>query len=204
MITSRLAPLSFVAAAIVCTGCPKEEEELRNGIVKLEFQRGLGETSNPYVGTVEILVSFTYGECLLAYYENNPDERADGVAGSLVFGTAEQGGEGWTDRLCEYDLGANIDCQSVVIEQQIDQPTNKRLEITYTVSGEIEGRRLAAGPFPNEEEAGCMGGTSPEVGLGNNVKGRDSDGADVWNLQSYDPTGAVIDQGAPFKIYAER
>lgn len=203
MITRSLAPLAFVAVAVLATGCKDPPEELRNGIVKLEFRRGQSEDQNPYPGTVEIVASFTYQECLLDYYTNNPDERQDGVEGSLVFGTEEQGGEGWTDRLCEIDLGANVECQSVVLHQQLDQPTNKRLEITYSVSGEIENRRLAAGPFPNREEAACMGGSSPIVGLGT-VKGRDSSGADVWNTESFDPTQAVIDQGAAFKIYAAR
>jgi hypothetical protein len=201
MITSRLAPLSFAAIAILATGCPDPEEELRNGIVKLEFHRGASVDSNPYGGTVEVVASFNYGECLLDYYTNNPNERQDGVDGALVFGTDEQGGEGWTDRVCDIDLGANVECSAVVLRQQLDQMVNQRLEITYTVSGELENRRLAAGPFPDRDEAACMGGSAPEVGLGS-VKGRNSDGADVWNTESFDPTQAVIDQGAAFKIYA--
>jgi hypothetical protein len=203
MITSRLAPLSFVAVAVLATGCPAEEEELVNGIVKLELRRGSSEDSNPFGGTTEIVATFNYGECLLDYYENNPNMRQDGVDGALVFGTEEQGGEGWTDRLCDIEVGADADCQRVVLEQQLSQMVNKRLEITYTVTGELENRKLPAGPFPDAEEAACMGGTSPTVSLGL-VKGRNAAGEDVWETESFDPTQAVIDQGAPFKIYAKR
>jgi hypothetical protein len=203
MITSRLAPLSFVAVAVLATGCPAEEEELRHGIVKLEFRRSVSEDANPFGGTTEIIASFNYGECLLDYYANNPNMRQDGVDGALVFGTEEQGGEGWTDRLCEIEVGGDADCQGVVLVQQLEQMVNKRLEITYTVTGELENRRLPAGPFPDREEAACMGGGSPIVSLGT-VKGRNADGEDVWNTESFDPTQAVIDQGAAFKIYAAR
>lgn len=201
MIPSRLA-LSFVAI-LFASGCAPDEEELRNGIVKLEFARGQSQNSSPFPGTAQIEATLNYRDCLELYYEENMDQRQDGPEGFKVFGTEADGGEGWVDRLCELDLPQQMNCSIESLEQQLDAQTPK-LTIVYNILDDnVEGAQLAAGPFPNREEVTCMGGALPEVGLGT-VRGLDSSGATVWNTETFDPTRAVIDQGGAITIYAKR
>jgi hypothetical protein len=200
MIPSRLVPLCLLAV-LAAAGCKAEELEYRNGYIKLDFARGLSTDSNPFETTTQITAVLNYRDCLQEYYSNNMNQRQDGVDGAKVFGTKEDGGEGWLDHLCEIDLPQGIDCEVESLTQQLDVGVPK-LTIVYNITGPIEMRQLAAGPFPDSDEAACMSGTHPEVGLGS-VKGSNSDG-DVWNTETFDPTTAVVDQGGAITIYAKR
>ena len=203
MITSRLARLSLVALVLSAVGCKPEEEELANGIVKLEFRRGDNVDTNPFVGTATIEVTMEYGECLVDYYNNNSNERQDGVDGELVFGPSDLGGEGWTDRLCEYDLGQPIDCTVESIEQRLDPPAAPQLTVVYRVMDDVENRQLAIGPFPDREHANCMNGGDPEVRVGvSQASGKNTEGAEVWKTETTNPNEAVIDQGKAITFYA--
>jgi len=201
MSTRCLASLS-VAVLLSAAGCAPDEEELRHGYVKLEFLRGDSVDSNPYVGTTQIIATMQYLECLSGYYAENMNERADGPDGAAVFGTREEGGEGWRDRLCEVDLPMPIDCEVVSISQQLDVGTADTLSVVYNVMGDIEGRQLAIGPFPNPETAACMAGELPEVRVSQaGMKGKAGD-TDLWRTETFTPTEAVVGQGAPIRIYA--
>jgi hypothetical protein len=205
MITSRLASLSLVALVLSGTGCAPEDEELRHGIVKLQFERGENIDANPFIGTARIEATMEYGECLVEYYSNHSNERQDGVDGEVVFGPRDLGGEGWTDRLCEDLVDSPIDCTIVSIEQRLDPPAAPQLTVVYDVAGapDIEGRQLAIGPFPDREHAECMSGEVPEVRVGTaRVSGDNSEGASVWNTETTNPNDAVVDQGKAITIYA--
>jgi len=202
MITSRLVRLSLAALVLSGIGCKAEEEELNHGIVKLEFRRGENEDDNPFVGTATVTATMEYRECLIDYYVNNPSQRQDGVDGELVFGTEEQGGEGWTDRLCEIEVPSQLDCTVESIEQQLDTGAPK-MTVIYNVSGDIEGRQVAIGPFPDRDHAECMSGLSPEVRvLAGSTTGANSEGTRVWSTQTTNPSDAIVDQGKAITIYA--
>lgn len=201
MSTRRFALLS-VAAVLFATGCAPEEEELRHGIVKLEFLRGESQDSDPFVGTTQIIATMQYLECLSGYYADNMSQRQDGKDGEAVFGSGDLGGEGWTDRLCDLDLPSQIECEVVSISQQLDLGTADTLSVTYNVTGPIEGRRLAIGPFPKREVAACMAGVVPEVRVSQSgMKGKSGE-TDLWRTETFTPPDAVVDQGAPIRIYA--
>jgi hypothetical protein len=202
MTIRRLLPLSLVAM-LALPGCPKEEEELRHGIVKLLFLRGEGEDASPFSGTAQVTITMEYRDCLIGYYDANMNMRQQGVDGELVFGSEELGGEGWLERLCELEIESMIDCTVEEFTQELDVGAPK-LTVVYNVSGEMEGRQLPIGPFPDREEAACMGGALPEVRL-IGARGHNADGTEVWRLQATGASAdAVIDQGAAIEIAAER
>ncbi|HET6583906.1 MAG TPA: hypothetical protein VFG69_10665 [Nannocystaceae bacterium] len=198
-ISNRLAP-SCLLVVLAAVGCKADEMEYRNGFIKLDFARGQSQKTSPFTTTTQITAVLNYRDCLQEYYSNNMNERQDGVDGAKVFGTEEDGGEGWLDHLCAIDLPQGADCSVESLTQQLDVGTPK-LTIVYNVTGAIEMRQLAAGPFPDRDEAGCMAGKLPEVGLGS-VKGSNSNG-DVWVTETFDPTTAVVDQGGAITIYAK-
>jgi hypothetical protein len=203
MITSRLASLSLVALVLSLVGCKPEDEELDYGFVKLEFRRGEG-AANPFPGTATIEATMEYGDCYRDFYANNSNLRQDGVDGELVFGTKDQGGEGWVDRLCEIELTGQLDCTVESIEQRLDPPATPHLTVVYNVSGDVDLKNVAFGPLPDREHADCMNGTLPEVRVGlSGVNGYNSDDAEIWHTQSTNPNEALVDQGKAITVYAE-
>ncbi|MCA9653186.1 MAG: hypothetical protein H6712_34030 [Myxococcales bacterium] len=186
-------------------GCPTEPaEDLDHGIINIEFKRGQSETSSPYDGTSRVEVTLLYLECLIDFYDANPDYQQYGPEGALVFGTREDGGEGWLDRLCDTERAGQVDCQVESFRQELDAA--KQLTIHYTVSGEIEDRLLPFGPLPEPDLAMCEAGGQPIVRVGSMgaVRGLDGNGDTVWNTEAFSPSEAATGQGAPITIRAAR
>lgn len=192
-----------VAALTLLTGCPEEDDvELEHGTVKIEFQRALNEGESPYIGTVVVEASLTYEKCLIDFYDNNPNYRQTGPDGDLVFGTMDQGGEGWRDRLCD---GGSVDCTVESFTQQLGSMANF-LTVRYALGGDdIENREVQFGPIPLASLANCEGGAAPTVRVGvGAVRGLSAGGDTVWEMKSVDPDRAQVGQGQSIDIRAGR
>jgi hypothetical protein len=193
----------IVLFAVVLSACGSDdggipdEGTLRNGVVKLQFLRGV-QDENPFLPGMQVSVAMVYGECLVDYYVQHSDMRQDGVEGEPDFAGLELGGEGWMDRLCD-ETSQHADCEVLSIEQQLDEIAPK-LTVTYSVSGDLEGRQLRVGPFPKPETAACTNGEAATVRVGN-VSGLDAAGDVVWTMESFDPDDAIVGQGAAISIY---
>jgi hypothetical protein len=200
----RAALLAALCASTL-SGCTDDEELLTHGFVQLEFRRGESQDGDPYQGTAQVIATMEYEECLTEFYDTNPGLRAEGPEGALVFGPREDGGEGWSDRLCEGDqVESQAECEIVSIKQNFE--TVNQVTIVYQITGPLEGYRLLFGPIPTEATAKCVSPTTPVVRIGQNgaVKGKDSSGADIWTTESFTPGSAVTNQGAPIRIGAKR
>lgn len=198
------AALSLLLTAPLA-GCPQEpEEDLEHGVVWLQLIRGESQADNPYVGTASIQVTLLYRECLIDFYTANPDYEQNGIEGALVFGTREDGGEGWLDRLCETPNSDRVDCTVTSFRQEL--ATAKQLTINYAITGDPENRELPFGPIPEPELAACEAGGLPIVRVGSNgaVRGLDGSGNTLWNTESFNPSEATTGQGASIVIKAAR
>lgn len=196
LVLSMLAPLE---------GCEDPEGPLTHGSVKLEFLRAENEDTNPYSGATHVLVTLDYLDCLIDFYGREPDWTQEGVDGFPVFGTKEDGGEGWKDRLCDGSLpddGRGVDCKVVSITQELD--VSKHLSVLYEVSGDIENRIIHFGPLPTAELAMCEGGGNPIVRVGSNgaIRGQTSSGDRIWETKSFSPDKAGTNQGQAIKVRA--
>jgi hypothetical protein len=200
---SNAAALCLLLAAPLA-GCTDPVEELDHGVVWMKLQRGESEAENPYVGTAKIEVTLLYLECIIGFYEGNPDYQQEGVEGALVFGTQEDGGEGWKDRLCEVSNPARADCTVDSFRQEL--VAARQLTVTYSVEGDPEDRELPFGPLPLPELAACEGGGQPIVRVGSNgaVRGLSGSGDTIWNTEAFDPPEAFTGQGQPIGIRAAR
>lgn len=199
-----VAALSLLLA-VPLSGCPSDPPpDLEHGVVWLQLLRSASETANPYEGTVQVEVTMLYLECLIDFYAANPDYQRLGLKDPEIFGTLEDGGEGWKDRLCDQDNPNRVECTVDSFDQEFD--VSKHLRVTYSVSGDIDHKEIAFGPIPTAELAQCEGGGQPEVRVGSNgaVRGLDGAGATIWNTDSFDPPSAVTGQGAQIEIKASR
>jgi len=199
MSPSRILALSIGLAASVLA-CSSDDDDERHGIVKLELQPAQPVSDafpDPFAGTVQIVATMQYGDCLTEHYADDPEQRFDGEIGSALV-------DEWIDRLCSdaIDLEMPIDCTVERITQHLDGGP-AQLEVVYRVTGDLAGRELAVGPLPNETEARCPGGALPEMHVGA-VRGLDEAGVLLWQGESLSPTDAVVDQGAAVTIYAAR
>jgi len=176
---------AFVLAPLFAlTGCEEPPEEDTHGFVEIQFQRAASETESPYVGTAQVQVQMSYGDCYQAFYAANPNYAIDGEDGALVFGSEEDGGEGWRDRLCTEDVPGRVDCD-VVEFQQLLQDDSQRLAVTYNINAELESRRLLFGPLPLSSLTACDGGGSPRVSIQlGGTRGLDAEGNVVWQVVS--------------------
>lgn len=191
--------------ALLCiTGCMasglslscKEEESEEFGYTCVELSRGNSVTSDPFVGTYDILVTLNYESCLVDYYtKKHPDQRLDGDLGPAVF-------EEWRTRLCTEEVPRRIECEippqdEMGFEQILQEtdPKSYQLTIRYRTPdpGNLDGRILLWGPAPLTEYAECAEGLSSFVSLSNGIVGRDSDGKLLWHLQSFDNARGKID-----------
>lgn len=200
------------AAAALClllvaplAGCPGEDPvDLDHGVVWLQLLRGESEAENPYVGTAKLEITLLYLECLIDFYETNPDYQQDGVEGALVFGTSEDGGEGWRDRLCEVSNPNRANCTVDSFRQEL--VAARQLTVTYTIEGDLENKEVPFGPVPKAELAACEAGGQPIVRVGSNgaVRGLTGSGETLWNTEAFNPAEAATDQGGAIKIRAAR
>ncbi len=200
----RIAFAAVLVSATLLVGCGEAPEEDTHGFVKVLFGRSDAEAENPYVGTAEVTIQMAYGDCYQQFYERNPNYAIDGADGAPMFGTEEDGGEGWKDRLCSEDVSALADCEVLGFNQVLD--TAKRLGVTYRVNGDLENRVMLFGPIPNTELAECDGGGSPRVRLeGGGTRGLDGPGGNqVWEVSTFSPDEAVPGDGASINIKARR
>jgi hypothetical protein len=199
---SNAAALSLLLLAPLA-GCPgNPPEDLDHGVVWLELRRGEAETDNPFVGTANIEVTLLYLECLIAFYESNPDYQQLGEQGAKVFGSREDGGEAWIDRLCEVPNANGVDCTVDSFQQELDAA--RQLTVNYSILADPEDRELPFGPIPIAELAACEPGKQPIVRVGGNgaVRGLDAGGNTLWNTEAFNPSEAATGQGATLKIFA--
>lgn len=200
----KAAALSLLFVAPLA-GCPADPpDDLEHGVVWLQLQRGESQSENPYVGTARIEVTLLYLECLIGFYEANPDYQQLGIEGAKIFGGAEDGGEGWADRLCNVENANRINCTVDTFRQEL--VTARQLTVTYSVTGDPENRELPFGPLPIASLADCEAGGQPIVRVGSNgaVRGLDGNGNTLWNTESFQPAEATTGQGAPIGINAAR
>jgi hypothetical protein len=199
-----LAILSLLLA-VPLAGCQGEAPvELEHGLVWLHLLRGQSEADSPYGGTTKVAVTLLYLECLSDFYMANPDYHQGGIKSDLVFGSLEDGGEGWLDRLCENSNPASINCTVDSFEQQLY--STRQLPVVYSITGDLENREVPFGPVPDAELAACEGSGQPivRVGGGGAVRGLDASGSTIWNTESFDPAEAATGQGAAIGIRASR
>lgn len=200
------AALLVPCFASVLVGCADDPEVLTHGSIAFEFRRGESQSDNPFLGTVTVVATMEYLECLSAFYEANPGLRQEGMEGSEIFGSRELGGEGWSDRLCDSNLTSmQAKCTIVEMRQQLD--VVQQLTITYQIQTDnLEGLRLAFGPIPTAETADCDAGLDPRMRVGSNgaIKGQDGSENTVWETEAFQPAEAVVNQGAPIRIAAAR
>lgn len=176
---------AFVFAPLLAlTGCEEPPENDTHGFVEVRFARASSETENPYEGTSQVQIQMTYGNCYQQFYATNPNWAIDGEDGALVFGSEEDGGEGWRDRLCGEDVGGRAECQVSDI-QQLLEGDRQRLTVTYSLNGPLESRVLLFGPLPLADLTECDGGLAPRVAIVvGGTRGLDSDDGQVWQVLS--------------------
>ena len=163
----------------VLTGCGDPPVEDTHGFVKIQFARAQSESSSPYEGTSQVEIQMTYEDCYQQFYSANQNWGLESEDGALVFGTLEDGGEGWKDRLCEEEVGGRAECEVNSFQQLLDDTS--RLTVGYNITGPLEGRVLLFGPLPNKELAECDGGFAPRVRLEvGGTRGLDANGDVVW------------------------
>ncbi len=193
-------PRACLAVALFVPACQSDPKPLTQGVVKLLFQRAENQGGSPYPGTQRVIATLSYQPCLIDYYERNPSQKADGRDGEAVFGSAELGGEGWTDRLCDTDVPGGVDCEVESIEQQINVATNNQLTVTYTLTEDLEYGVLPFGPLPTEETAACPDDL-PYARV-KAVDGYNGAGGRLWRTQNFNPDRAYTNQGEEISIYA--
>lgn len=201
-----VAALSLLFA-VPLGGCPSDPPEtLEHGVVKLQLLPSASEGDNdPFVGTIQVEITMSYLDCLLNFYTANPDYRKDGLMDAEIFGTLEDGGEGWKDRLCDDGGQGQVDCTVDSFAQEFGDRSN-HLRVTYSVNGDIFFREIPFGPLPTASLANCEAGSEPEVRVANNgaVRGLDGAGTTLWVTDSFDPPSAVTGQGGQIEIKASR
>lgn len=163
-----------------------------HGTVRLVFERAQSETEDPFVDTAQIEITLLYLECLVGFYQDNPDWSQLGPQGAVVFDAALGSG------VCDPDNGF-IDCTVAGIDQELDMAS--QLTVRYDVSQPIEDQSLRFGPLPVQELADCQ----PVVRVPNGgIVGRNAMGDVIWQMESFNPQEAATDQQAPITIRAAR
>ena len=202
---TRLSRLAVLAVAALCAGCEEPPPDLTHGYIKVQFARSEAAADSPYVGTAEVTITATYDSCFSGFYDTNPNWKADGVDGALVFGTREDGGEGWRDRLCADPESQQARCSVIDIEQQLD--VAKLLTVTYEVPENPENRFLKFGPLPLIDqipEFECEGG-SPRMQISpQQISGQNAAGETIWEGEALDEDMAAPGQGKAVVVKSAR
>ncbi len=213
MQSAMLSPMSFASHSLVVglglglsvlvAGCEEESKEDTHGFVKIEFRRLDSETESPYTGTTELSISLGYDSCYQNFYATQPNYAIDGVDGALAFGTEEDGGEGWKDRLCDGSLSGEPECTVTGFNQVLDTDP-QHLTVEYAIMGELENRTIKFGPLPLPNLTMCEGGGPGIVRLqAAGVRGG-SQGNELWTMSSFGPSEAAPGQGQAIAIRSER
>lgn len=186
---------AFVLAPMFAlSGCGDAPVEDTHGYVKIQFTRAASESENPFEGTQQVVLQMEYEECYQNFYTVNPNWQIDGEDGELVFGTEEDGGEGWRDRLCSEDVGGRAECEVAEFQQLLDG--GSRLTVTYNLNGPLEARTLLFGPLPLADLAECEGGFAPRVRLNvGSTRGTGAMGAPAWDAVSVSDNGTAAPGG---------
>jgi hypothetical protein len=164
-----------------------------HGTVHLRLERSPAETEDPFVDTAQIEVTLLYLECLIDFYQDNPDWTQLGPQGAVVFDAALGSG------VCDPENGF-VDCTVAELQQQLE--VSKQLTVTYDVTQPIEDQLLRFGPLPVQGLAGCV----PIVRVSSNgsIIGRDAVGDVIWAVESFFPQEAATDQQAPITVSIAR
>lgn len=197
---AKLRALMLLAGCTVgglsLMSCDEEKQE-EFGFACVEMSKGMAVTGDPFAGTQQIAIKFSYEPCLVSYYtEKHPEQRYDGPAdaGQATF-------EEWKERLCTEEVERRAECVVESITQNLnsgDMLYNMTVVYNIQDSSTIAGRRFLWGPGPLPETAECAEGLSPFVkllGLAD-IQGLDGAGNRLWSLQSFGPTPRAIIQSA--------
>ena len=193
--------------ALAVAGCEEDPAPPdTHGFVKIGLLRGTAETMSPYTGTSKIRVTMTYDSCFAGFYESNPNWTQNGVDGAPVFGTVDDGGEGWRDRLCSPLDTSQAECSIDSFDQNLTMA--QQLTIIYSVGQDLENRFLKFGPLPlisEIPEFECEGGAPRVTIQAQQVTGENNSGATIWSGQSLESEGAATPgQGKQIGIRAAR
>ncbi|MBC8068066.1 MAG: hypothetical protein IAG13_07015, partial [Deltaproteobacteria bacterium] len=79
--------------AMLALGCAGGgDEELQNGYVRLQLLRPVSAVMPEQNETSRVVATLRYGECLSAFYADNPSQRQEGTVGAGDFGDGADGG----------------------------------------------------------------------------------------------------------------
>lgn len=201
----RLGSALLGLVALCATGCQQEPEDLTHGYIKVQFARSEAAAESPYIGTAQVQITMTYDACFTNFYDANPNWTQEGVEGGPVFGTLEDGGEGWRDRLCDPLDAGQLRCEVVDIRQVLD--VADQLTVTYAVSDDPENRFVKFGPLPLVEEIpefDCAGG-SPRMQIDpRSMRGLNGGGQVIWQGEALDDDMARPGQGKSIVVKSSR
>ena len=201
----RLGSALLGLVALCAAGCAEEPEDLTHGYIKVQFARSEAASDSPYVGTALVTITMTYDSCFTNFYDANPNWTQEGIDGAPVFGTLDDGGEGWKTRLCSDPESSQAACEVVEIGQVLD--VADQLTVTYSVSDNPENRFVKFGPLPLDDkipEFECEGG-SPRMQINpQQMRGEDAGGSVIWEGEALDEDMAAPGQGKAVVVKAAR
>jgi hypothetical protein len=191
----RLRVFGIGLATVLLGGCVPSDEPLQHGTIKLDPRPLEGQGSGVFNGTTEVLMIMRYEQCLADFYQREPSWRADGIDGSPIFGSRDEGGEGWLDRLCE-DLDRDqAACEVVYIDQQLD--LDPQLHVRVKIDNpNLEPSFLKFGPVPLEGLAGCR----PMMRVSINPVQGFSGSTRIWDTKTFTDNVAEPNQGGRVRV----
>ena len=187
---ARLLALSSVATMCL-SGCTEDPPPEMHGFVCVQASPSLlwaDKVDELFAGTAEIRTTVNYGTCLQEFYTStNSNYAQDGVEGEEVFLE-------WEERLCSEEIAGAFGCEVNSFKQNFTG-MNANLQISYTGidPAGIEGRKIPIGPIPLEILSEC----TPQVSLAaSSVAGYDSEGAQIWSVETFGIDKANADTSA--------
>jgi hypothetical protein len=183
MCTMMAGALAFGCGGLRDNG---DDASKRHGAIKIQFARAENQPTDPFGATTMIDVVLAYGECLIDFYEENPNWRQDGPDGGPVFESAPG--------VCDDDSPGSLACVVESIVQELEVTNTLRVQVSVLDPSQIDGRVLRVGPLPTAEMTGC----DPRVSV-QSVSGSNGVTA-VWAMRSFSPTSGVTDQGGEILV----